>query len=252
MFVARLFFLCGALWLGWKSTEGNAIRETSVATNVRPDISKTTIVSKVYESVLEQDGIVIYKKNRTGSDYNEVLGQVILNSDYLEAVSYFLDADRYKDWVYSCIKSEFFKVTNQRDFLAYLQIKLPWPFQNRDLVSSVKFFKSSKNSRIISHLKFVSSEAKKPADFVRVENWESIWLLEPIKPNEFRLSISMWSEPGGNLPAGVANLVLARIELWTMQNLVEKLTSNKNTSAKIDAKALPSAPPEIEDKVKDF
>ena len=213
----------------------------------KPSVSEQKEAKK-FEPIIEENGITIFKRSRTHSPYNEVLGQIVLKSDMFAALAYFMDPKNYKEWVYSCLKSDLVEMKDPTHFSTYLQMDLPWPFQDRDLISQVRFFQDEAQSKVVGYLNLTQGGPSKPHDMVRVENWESVWLLELISNTEFKLSIRMWAEPGGNLLPSITNMILGRIELWTMQNLTQKLQEQKG-SYTLPRWNLPLIPNEIAEKL---
>ncbi|MFZ9521742.1 MAG: hypothetical protein ACO3A4_14825, partial [Silvanigrellaceae bacterium] len=84
---------------------------------------------------LDDDGIVVFKRKRTGSPYEEVRAEAQLNARVDDFIPFFNEPVNYKKWVYGTLETRQVSRAKEMDFIFYGVFKIPWPFENREIFS---------------------------------------------------------------------------------------------------------------------
>jgi hypothetical protein len=177
---------------------------------------------------LDDDGIVVFKRKRAGSPYEEVRAEAQLNARVDDFIPFFNEPVNYKKWVYGTLETRQVSRAKEMDFIFYGVFKIPWPFENREIFSRVEIQRDAKSNELTARLSDSPSSQTVGADLVRVAKFESLWSVKPAADNKVDFSIEMYAEPGGKLPPFIVNLVLSRIQLWSIKNLRREIASAKN------------------------
>ncbi|MEY2986606.1 MAG: hypothetical protein RJB13_127 [Pseudomonadota bacterium] len=193
----------------------------SIFVGVHPAHSNTTVPWKV---ALEDEGITVYKRNRVASPYEEVRAEALLEGTVSQFTPFFSDPVNYKKWVYGALETQLLESAQPFDFVFRGVFQIPWPFENRELISRVVLSEQNNPAMITATLSHAITSYKKSQDLVRVEHFESLWSVVQESERRVRFSINMYVEPGGQLPPFIVNLVLSRIQLWSIKNLRRELT----------------------------
>lgn len=194
----------------------------SVFANVHSAHSETTAPWKV---ALEDDGITVYKRNRTGSAYEEVRAEALLDGKVSQFTPFFNDPVNYKKWVYGTLESQLLESVKPLDFVFRGVFQIPWPFENRELISRVLIEEQTEPATLTATLSHATTSQQVLPDLVRVERFQSVWRVAQFSERQVQFSIDMYVEPGGQLPPFIVNLVLSRIQLWSIKNLRRELTA---------------------------
>ncbi|NBO38230.1 hypothetical protein EBU99_06580 [bacterium] len=179
-----------------------------------------------WKQTLSDEGIVVFKRLRGESPYEEVRAQALMNGRVEDFVPYFSDPVNYKKWVYGSIETKQVTRLKDFDFVFYGTFKIPWPFENRELFSRVELNRDAKSNELTAKLSDSSSQLPVSDGLVRVSKFESLWTVKPVDDKQVNLTIEMYVEPGGKLPPFIVNLVLSRIQLWSIKNLRKQIAQN--------------------------
>lgn len=181
-----------------------------------------------WTEAIRDDDIVVYKRTRAGSPYEEVRAETKFNAKPDDFIPFFNEPPNYKKWVYGAMESRLVSRAAEFDLVFYGVFKIPWPFENRELFSRVQITRDEKNRQLTARLNDISSTQPTAAGLVRVSKFESLWSVRAAGENQVDFSIEMYAEPGGKLPPFIVNLVLSRIQLWSIKNLRRELSRSKN------------------------
>lgn len=188
----------------------------------RPLLSDTSVP---WKTALEEDDITVYKRSRGASPYEEVRAEARLEGKVSQFTPFFSDPANYKKWVYGALETQLLQAEKPLDFIFRGVFEIPWPFENRELISHVVIRETAHPASLTATLSQASIPYPSNPDVVRVERFESVWAVAQETDNKVRLSIEMYVEPGGRLPPFVVNLVLSRIQLWSIKNLRQQLSA---------------------------
>ena len=176
-----------------------------------------------WRETLNDDGIQVYKRTRLGSAYEEVRALARLSARVDDFIPFFTEPAQYKRWVYGTVESGLVSRTQPFDFTFKGVFKIPWPFENRELISRVEIERKPDGSALTAKLNHADSRAAVTSGCVRVSHFESLWQVKQEDAKTVNFRIEMYVEPGGQLPPFIVNLVLSRIQLWSIKNLKREI-----------------------------
>ncbi len=186
-----------------------------------------------WRKVLENDEITVFSKSRGTKGYNEVMGEMHFGSpEHMGLVEIFMNPDQYSNWIFGVGHSKMLKKLNHFDYLVYMIADLPWPAKDRDCMARVSFFKDSLDGATVVNIDHLPGLFPEQKGVVRAEVFESRWRLTPDpKKGELKLSIGLYAEPGGVLPAFIVNLFFKHVNMFTMKNIPPLIEGMQNTEA---------------------
>lgn len=179
----------------------------------------------LWKETIHDEGIRVFKRLREGSAYEEVRAEARLSGKVEDFLPFFSEPSHYKKWVYGTLESEIVNRSNLSDFVFLGVFKIPWPFENRELVSRIEILRDVALNSITAKLTHADSSLPVNEKNVRVARFESLWKVLPAEEKKVDLSIEMYVEPGGKLPPFIVNLVLSRIQLWSIKNLRKQISA---------------------------
>jgi hypothetical protein len=154
----------------------------------------------------DRDGIKVYNKRLEGSKLKAFKGIAVMKSSPKEVLKYLKDHTQHDKFMYKAKPGsvEVVKRVSDDEFYTYLEIVTPWPAQSRDVVSMYKF-STDKKGVITCELKGFPDMVPQKHKIVRVPKMEGYWRIEPLEGGLVRVTVESFSEPGGNVPEGMAN-----------------------------------------------
>src|SRR5450432_3287214 len=90
-----------------------------------------------------KNGIAIYTRYTDGYSIKQLRLIDTVQSSLSGIVALLGDTKNYTEWVYHCSESKTLKLINDQEQYDYELISVPWPFNNRDLISDSKISQDS-------------------------------------------------------------------------------------------------------------
>jgi len=171
----------------------------------------------------EQDGIKVYQSALPYSNYKGIKVECILEGNYDKLIAVLKNVSGQKDWVYHNQTAYIVKQVNPHELYYYTETSLPWPMSNRDAVVHMKIDKDSLNRFLnitaVSVPDYISEKSGK----VRVTRSTVSWNVTMPTTNTINIIYIFEAEPGGNLPAWIANMFVDKGPYESFKKLGEIL-----------------------------
>jgi hypothetical protein len=171
----------------------------------------------------QKNGISIFLSDVQGSPYKAVKVECTLPGTYTKLVSLLSNVSDFNNWIYNTKFSKILKQNTPLDFVYYSVTHMPWPLANRDVIIHVQI----KTDSLPKFL--VISGAGEPDFFppvfslVRVSHYKSNWRVTMPTAKTIQISYILEIDPGGNIPAWLANSFADKGPMGTFNNLAERL-----------------------------
>ncbi len=171
-----------------------------------------------WKLVKSKGSINVYTKPIPGSKFKEFKGVAYINAS-MEKINKIIDnISGLTKWMPNCIISKTIKKNSENHIILYQELKSPWPVSNRDFV--VESFIKKTPGKIIRTLKAINYPAvpvKKGK--IRITDMKGRWILTKKGDNKTLVVYQVKSNPGGTLPASIANLASKDLPYKAIQGL---------------------------------
>jgi len=139
----------------------------------------------------------------------------------------------YPNWFYKCKLGQNIRKLNDKEGYAYIAYFLPWPFNDRDLIVHYKL--TQREDRTVSiDIKGDPNFITENKDLVRIHTTTGHWGFTAKKDGLIQVEYQLHMEPGGDVPAWLANKYLSGIPYYTLRNLREEVKKPQHVSASIE------------------
>lgn len=180
----------------------------------------------------KKNGIEVYVRDVPGSKLQEFKGTMYLEKTRLSSLmAAFDDTLSYTTWMYECIDAKLLKQVNFFERVHYLVTHAPWPVWNRDLVSFSIVRQDPKTLTITISLTGRPDYIPPVPNRVRIPKMTGLWIFTPTGAGDVMVSYQMHNEPGGSLPAGIANMATVDLPYNTLMRLRELIKQEKYATA---------------------
>jgi hypothetical protein len=176
-----------------------------------------------WELELEKEGIKVYTRHVEDSSFKEFRGEMDMTGNISEIASEICDVEKYPEW---CYKTELVRVIKKEgNSIRYFYVSETPGF----LKTRVAYFESKKdidpktNEVTISLNNFQSGETI-PESSLLIPIMKGYWKLTPKGENSVHVTMQMLTDPGGIIPAWLANLVVVDSPFVTFKNLRERVS----------------------------
>jgi START domain len=171
----------------------------------------------------EKDGIKVYQSELQHSSYKAIKVECTLQGNYDKLIAVLSNVSGQKDWVYHNKTAYIVKKVNPYEFYYYTEASLPWPMSNRDAVVHLKMDRDSLNRFLkimsVSVPDYISEKSGK----VRVTRSTVSWNVTMPTTNTIKIIYVFEAEPGGSIPAWVANAFVDKGPYETFKKLADIL-----------------------------
>ena len=175
-----------------------------------------------WELKKDQNGIRIYSRSVKESKYKELKAVFDLPGTYEQLHFILNDVNNYKTWVYSTASSKVVERKSETEMIYYSRIAAPWPVSNRDFYSDTRIWMDS-----ATHQMRLSSRNidKFPltGHIVRIPFMRSEWVITAPSPGALHIEYTLSWDPGGDIPAFLANAFCTTGPLQSFTQLKRKM-----------------------------
>ena len=176
-----------------------------------------------WKLVKEESGIKVYTKTEPGSDYKAFKSEMQLNCKIESIVEVLKNSDSINNWIVNCkgikkLKSE------ENDQYYYIETLLPFPFKNRDMVYHFQYTEIN-SVQIRVNVTGIPDYIPTVEGIVRLAKANGYWLLTSINISNTAITYQMHVEPGGMIPAWLANPFIVNVPFSTfkeLRNIIQK------------------------------
>ena len=156
-----------------------------------------------WELLSSDHGIQTFSRDVQDSRFKETRHVTELDASLPQVLSALGDGTTCVAWLKLCKSIKIIERVNQREFLAYAVLNMPWPVSNRDLV-----FRSTRigepEDKVVEVRQLAEPDAYPPGKLVRMIS-ENVYTIESMRDRKVRLTWTLHTNPGGGLSPKLVN-----------------------------------------------
>lgn len=182
----------------------------------------------VWEKVIDSKGIIVYTRPVEGSSFREFKGITLIDASMEIIAEVLRDIENYPAWVADILEARVIRRIDRDNMIIYLLQGTSWPISNRDMVINVTTQNNYEKGRAtISFVAIQCAEMPEKAGIVRVPMMQGMYLLEYVSRNKTRVTYSVKSDPGGSIPATIANMASKEYPYKTLLGMQKMVSLEK-------------------------
>ena len=167
--------------------------------------------------------IKVYTRKINGSSYKEFRAEMIVKSTLAGVIKIIDDISSYPKWMYNCVEAKVLKKISSTEGYAYTVVKAPWPVSDRDDITHYIRTQDPKTKEVTIKLSGDKNYLPLKDGKVRVEKINGIWTITPLKSGMVQIVYRLYFEPGGMIPASLANTFVTEGPYFSFQNIKKLL-----------------------------
>lgn len=192
-----------------------------------------------WELLLAEENLRVLQRDYAGSALNETKGATRVKASLNALMALLKDAEFNQQWVYRSGGATILEENGFAQAYVYGVVDAPWPMRDRDTVVRFDYQQQADTKSItIAITNFPDFIATKD-DFVRVPDFGGSWKLHPGKEGWVEVTYQVYGNPGGLIPAWLANYAAARSVARTLQNMQWAVKRYKNARSAYVADVAP-------------
>tara|TARA_B100000676_G_C18023133_1_gene813903 strand:- start:593 stop:1327 length:735 start_codon:yes stop_codon:yes gene_type:complete len=170
--------------------------------------------------VTDRDDIQVYRQDDDSSRLKTFRGVGVVPVSDFNAIGALMDD-------YDAVASFMHMVSEIRDLHraspylrdVYVTTRLPWPVKDRDAPLRVTFYQEPDSYELVMPFSLNPPAFPEQPDYVRMPQMEGYYRFEPLAPGEVKVTIEVVLDPGGAVPAWLANIILRDIPYFSLRRL---------------------------------
>ncbi len=187
-----------------------------------------------WELKKNKNNIKVYTRKVSASDFKEMKCTTQVKSSLSSIVKVLTDVNYFTLWIYKCIEAAEVKRTDDSEIYSYQLFDAPWPLDDRDVVARLKVKQDGKTKVVTAHSVLADGLVPVKEDVVRIKNFHTTYTLTPLGNGWVEIDYELGTEPGGNIPAWLANLVMVNGPFTTQQLMNGLIQTPAFKKAKFD------------------
>lgn len=190
--------------------------------------------SNDWELKKSKGNIEVYTRRIDSSDFKELKCKTTVKSSLSAIVKVLTDVDHYTKWIYKCVKANTVKKINDAEVCSYQLFDAPWPLDDRDVVAVVKVIQDKHTKVVTVRSGLADNLVPEKSGVVRIRKFHTTYTLIPKGKGMVEINYELGTEPGGSIPAWLANLVMVNGPYSTQQMMNELIQKPFFKNARFD------------------
>lgn len=179
----------------------------------------------------EDVGLRIYTREISGSNLREFKGEMVAETNLTTLAALLLDSKAAPDWMHQCEKFEVIEQESAQNAIVYFINTAPWPVSDRDAVLTSSMIQDPDTLTLRITIDAITGRLPEEDDYIRITRMSGFWSFSPLPGGKVKIVYQVHAEPGGSLPAWLANSVVVDTPYNTMSNMLKMLKLDKYQQA---------------------
>lgn len=176
---------------------------------------------KVSRMATAPGDVTTWKKSIPGKPLDAFKGEITVPHPLLTALAVLSDIPNFPLWVFQCDSARM--MSDLGPDIAYIYINGIWPVSARDAVVKSSISQDPATLAITVHT-IATPELMQPTKgIVRLPALDNKFILTPLSAHETRITFITYADPGGLIPAWLANFVAVKAPLVTLSGMAGRM-----------------------------
>lgn len=201
-----------------------------------------TVAPRQWSLVSDRDGIQIYMAHNDDSRIKTFRGVMVMElDDFYSPIAILDDYEYYGRWMYLIEGLSEVRRRSPQDRDVHVRTKLPWPVGDRDAGLQLTVNQDTKTGEI--RIQFRSRDGILPArdDYVRIPEMVGHFNTLPLGGRKVQVTFEVLLDPGGYIPAFLANFILKDIPFVSLQRFRRVINTERFANHRVDYIGPPAA-----------
>jgi len=179
------------------------------------------------------DGVTAYTRSVLTSSFKEYKVDTEIEATLSQVVAVLMNVAELPQWVDRCAEAKILKEISATESIARTVTVSPFPLKNREAIAHGKLTQDP-------HTKIVTLTSTGRPDFTppnvlfeRVKELRGRWVLTPKPGGKVHIQMIGHTDPGGIIPAAIANQFVVMIPFNTIKNLRKQVKKEKYAKVKL-------------------
>ncbi|NTW63440.1 MAG: cyclase [Chlorobiaceae bacterium] len=177
---------------------------------------------------LKNDWLKIFTCPVPSSDFLSFVGVATMDAPQHAVLALLYDIEVATQWVWKTREMKVLKeLSEDEGRIVYQLVSAPWPVSDREIITLSQGYIDPETSEVFIKLECKPDYLPLNDKYVRVPQLEGAWNIIPLSENQCRVVFRLHIEPGGEIPAWLANIAVIDTPFHTMNNMREWVKKEK-------------------------
>jgi len=167
-----------------------------------------------WEEVRNNNGVISYVRwlhYNNGTKTRERKGDMQVECSLKKTVEILTDPAETKNWMSGVSENYLLSKTNPLEWYTYTLYKIPWPFNNRDLVSAFALKNNPDNKTVIINIISRADHVPPKPGIERLSDYKAIWTITETAPQKVHIIFSAMSNAQPMFPRYIQDPVIEKL-----------------------------------------
>ncbi|MGL1887434.1 MAG: START domain-containing protein [Reichenbachiella sp.] len=176
-----------------------------------------SLFAQDWELEADKENIKVYTRKLEVYPVKEFKAEVVFPISYEKLKLAVEDFENYKHWYDHCEDARLLKRNEDGSSVSVIEVEMPFPFKNRDMVS--RLTKEESADEIVISFKQVTGILEPREKYVRMPVAIGKWKLTRLENNKTAVIHQFVGDPAGNIPTSIVNMFIVDGPMNTLSQL---------------------------------
>jgi hypothetical protein len=181
----------------------------------------------------DKNDIKVFSKITDQSDFEAFKAKMLVDGSIQDFVAVLKDIESLPDWAHNVKYANLLERSGDTLQIFYSEAKAPFPFRNRDGIYFNRFRWIADSSKLFVDIELLHDYLEVKDKLVRVKG-KGFWTVYILETGKLDVTFQMQVDPGGNIPAWLANIFMDNTPYFSMLKLREIMKKEKYRNQRFD------------------
>jgi hypothetical protein len=175
---------------------------------------KINMSSDQWEEVRNNNGVVTYVRwlhYNDGTKTRERKGDMQVDCSLKKTVEVLTDPAETKKWMSGVSENYLLSKSNPSEWYTYTLYSIPWPFNNRDLVSAFALTNNPENKSVIINISSKADHIPSKPGIERLKEYHATWTITETAPQKVHILFSAMSNTPPMFPRYIQDPIIEKM-----------------------------------------
>lgn len=168
--------------------------------------------------VTDRDGVLVYMSHNDDSSIKTFRGEAVIPmTDFRAIGNQVEDYEFVASWMHMISSISELSRESGVERKIWVTTRLPWPVSNRDAALDLHITQEPASGTVVVAYEANDSLLEPQSGYVRMPALKGMLRFTPMEPGEVHLTFEVVLDPGGYIPAWIANLILRDIPYFSLR-----------------------------------
>lgn len=189
-----------------------------IATGMLLSVSMLYAGEPEWRLVTDRDGVRVFMAHNDDSAIKTFRGEAVIPMSDFRAIGNQVDDYEFiASWMHMISSISEIDRDSDIDRQIWVTTRLPWPVSNRDAALDLELRQEPETGAVIVAYEANDALMEPQSGYVRMPALKGMLRFTPLQPGEVHVTFEVVLDPGGYIPAWIANLILRDIPYFSLR-----------------------------------